>query len=91
MPDQPSAARHDVPEADEVASNALATLMERHPALVSLDELVLDLCRPGPGRSLPPLFVREGLDELVRAGLAHQLGHFYFASHTAVRGQELRQ
>jgi hypothetical protein len=72
---------------DEAASAVHAILLERYPALVELDELVRDLVGP----KLPAIFVHEALDELVRAGLAHRLDRFAFASHAAVRGRALGQ
>jgi len=88
MQDQPIAGTGSVPAADEVAGWVLATLLERQPALVPLDDLVRELVVPG--FDLPATFVEDSANELIQAGLAHRLDRFFFASHAAVRAEELR-
>jgi hypothetical protein len=56
--------------------------------LVPVEELVRDLIVPGVDLSVS--FIEDASTELVQAGLAHRLDRFFFASHAAVRGQELR-
>jgi hypothetical protein len=89
MPDQPAADERRVLTADQIASEVLATLLERQQALVPIEELVREL--DVPGLDLPATFIEEAATSLVQAGLAHRLERFYFASHAAVRGQALRQ
>jgi len=89
MPDQPTADDLGVVEHDEVARLILTVLLDRHPALVALDELVHYFDYRRPEDRIDPMFVREGIDELRRMGLAHQLEQFAFASYNAVRANEL--
>jgi hypothetical protein len=86
MPDQPTAGLFD---SDEVARLVLMVLLDRHPALVALEELVRHFDYPCPETHISGTFIRESLDELRRAGLAHQIDQFALASHTAVRAHEL--
>ncbi len=88
MPDEPTAGVVYVLETDEVARNVLTVLLDRHPALVSLEELVRHFAFP-PTTAISEMFIREGVDDLARYGLAHRLDRFAFASHSAVRANEL--
>jgi len=76
-------------EHDEVARLILTVLLDRHPALVALDELVRYFDYRQPEDRIAAMFMREGVDELRRMGLAHQLDQFAFASYSAVRANEL--
>lgn len=87
MPDQPNAGSADVLEADEVARLVLGVLLVRHPALVAVEELVREFGTQDRDRSMPEMFIQEGVDELVCSGLAHRLDRFVFASYSAVRAQ----
>lgn len=89
MPDQPSTAECGVLDGDEVARLILTVLLDRHPALVALEELAHYFDYQRPADRIDPMFVREGVDELRRMGLAHQLEQFAFASYSAVRANEL--
>lgn len=89
MQDQPTGGSVYVPEADEVAGCVLTVLLDRYPALVSIEELVQHFAFPGRS-AFPAMFIEEGVDDLARAGLAHRLERFVFASQSAVRGEGLR-
>lgn len=90
MPDQPTAAGDvGVLDHDEVIRVILTVLLDRHPTLVALEELVRYLDFERPEHHIAPMFVREGVDELRRVGLVHKLDHFAFASDSAVRASKL--
>jgi hypothetical protein len=89
MPDQPITGESGVLDSDAIARLVLTVLLDRHPALVSLEELVRHFDYRRPEDRIAELFLREGLDELRRNGLAHQLDQFAFASYSAVRASEL--
>ena len=78
-----------VPETDEVARCVLTVLLDCYPALVSIEELVRHFAFPAR-TAFPQMFIEEGVDDLARAGLAHRLDRFVFASQAAVRGEGLR-
>jgi hypothetical protein len=90
MQEQPSAGSTYSPGTDEVAGTLLNVLLDRHPALVSVEELVRYAAFPS-GTAFSEMCVDEGLDDLARWGLAHRLDRFAFASHAAVRVGELQQ
>ena len=89
MPDQPTPSDVFVPHIDEAPQAILNVLLDRHPALVSIEELVGYFSVP-TRTAYDTMVVDEGVDDLVRWGLAHRLDQFAFASYTAVRGLELR-
>jgi hypothetical protein len=89
MPDRPERGNPPVLAADEVARLVLTVLLDRHPALVALEELVRHFDYPRPEDTIPEVFIRESVDELRRCGLAHRLDQFAFATYSAVRGNEL--
>lgn len=89
MPDQPNADEIGVLDHNEVAQLVLAVLLDRYPALVALEELVRHFDYRRPEDTICEMFLREGVEELRRAGLAHQLDQFAFASYSAVRANEL--
>jgi len=88
MPDQPTASERYVPETDEVAQAILAALLDRYPALVSLEELEQHFAFP-PEHAFSAMAIDEGVNDLARFGLAHRLDRFAFASHAAKRAAEL--
>jgi hypothetical protein len=66
----------------DARSAVLELLLDHHPALLSIDELVREMTAGSQsldGRDRIEVAVRE----LVQAGLAHQLQGFVFASHSA--------
>ncbi len=89
MPDKPDAGDSGVLDENEIARLILGVLLERHPALVALEELVRYFDYRRPEDAISELFIREGVEALRRCGLAHQLGQFAFASYSAVRADEL--
>jgi len=89
-PDQPVGEELGLLEHDEVARAIFTVLLDRHPALVSLEELTRFFDhRERPEDRITPLFVRECVDELRRMGLVHQVDQFAFASYSAVRAAKL--
>lgn len=72
-----------------LVATALAILVDEHPALLSLQELARILGLSTDEWSQQDA-VRVALRQLVSDGLAHQHGAFYFATHAAVRGEQLR-
>ncbi len=89
MQDQPTAGTCGVLGQDEIAQLVLTVLLDRHPALVSIEELVRHFDYRQPKDRISDIFVREAVDELRRSGLAHQLGEFAFASHSGVQANKL--
>jgi hypothetical protein len=89
MPDEPTAGQSRMLGSDDIERLILGVLLDRHPALVALEELVRHFDYSRPEDSISPVFVREGVEELRRSGLAHQLDQFAFASFAAVRAHEL--
>jgi hypothetical protein len=78
------------PTVDEIAGVVLSILLERHPTLVSLDELFAEITvSVSSTRSTPEPLIHDGLGELLRAGLVHRIDDFFFASHAAVRASQL--
>ena len=90
MQEQRTAVAADVPGLDEIEQVVLETLLERHPALVAIEELQRDLGQPSTAGAIPAVFIAEAVDDLVRSGLAHRLERFVFASWSAVRSRALQ-
>jgi hypothetical protein len=75
---------------DDVLQTAVLTiLLEVHPAQRSEDELVRELTAD-PHDVGPRDAVENAIRELVGAGLAHRHDDFVFATHAAVRFDQLR-
>jgi hypothetical protein len=75
---------------EEQAEQAvLALLLEVHPALLSVDEVVRELTDRADDFA-PRDRVNNAVRDLVAAGLVHRHGAFVFASRAAVRFEELR-
>jgi hypothetical protein len=68
----------------------LDLLLERHPALLSEEEVVRALA-PEPATFADRDAVRLALRELAQAGLAHRLGRFVFATSAAVRFRDVEK
>jgi hypothetical protein len=79
------------PTSDQVKAEqaVLALLLDTHPALLSLDEIVRELT-DRPDEFGPRDRVNNAVRDLVAAGLVHRHGAFAFASRAAVRFEELR-
>jgi hypothetical protein len=90
MHDEHTAAQIGRPSADEVAAAVLSLLLQRHPELVSFDELVRALteARERP-QAMPADFVGDGVSELVADGLVRQLGPFVIPTRAAIRADKL--
>jgi hypothetical protein len=90
MHDEHTDARVGQPSADEVATAVLSLLLQRHPELVSFDELVRALteARERP-QLMPPDFVGDGVSELVADGLVRRLDPYVIPTRAAVRADKL--
>lgn len=78
-----------LPDSDEVARIVLGIVVEHHPGLVAIGELLRELANPTLPRPMPQPFVYDGLADLTRSGLIHRLDGFVFASRAGVRANEL--
>jgi hypothetical protein len=67
------------------ASAVIGVLFEAHPTLLSRDEIRRELADIGR------IDVDDALERLARLGLAHRHGDFYWATRTAIEGDELRR
>jgi hypothetical protein len=74
---------------DRAEQSVLALLLEAHPALLSVDEIVREMT-DRPDEFGPRDRVNNAVRDLVGSGLAHRNGSFVFASRAAVRFEELR-
>lgn len=72
-----------------LVATALTILVDEHPAQLSLHELTRIL-GDGTDEWRQRDAVQVALRQLVSDGLAHRHGAFYFATHAAVRGEQLR-
>jgi hypothetical protein len=74
---------------DRAEQSLLALLLEAHPALLSVDEIVREMT-DRPDEFGERARVNNAVRDLVAAGLAHRHGPFVFASRAAVRSDELK-
>ena len=81
--------RPHVSEPEQVQQAVLATLLDAHPAQLSVDELARELT-DRPDEFGPRDAIDNALRDLVGAGLAHRHGAFVFATRAAVRFDELQ-
>lgn len=88
MPDQPTAAEGFMPDIEEVAQAILVVLLDRHPALMSVEELLRYAAYPAE-HAFTRQDIEDGVNDLARYGLAHRLDQFAFASYAAKRGEQL--
>ena len=72
----------------ELAHPVLAHLLEHHPALLSVEEVIRAVTAGSEGFAERD-DVEIGLRELVQAGLVHRLGSFVFASYAAASFRQL--
>lgn len=72
------------------AGTVLALLLDHHPALLSVDEVIRAITA-GSDSFAERDRVDVALREIVEAGLAHRLGPFVFASHAAACFQEVEE
>lgn len=89
MTDRSTSGTSSYDDPDVLSAAALAVLIAEHPAQLSLHELTRIL-GDGTDDWSQQDSVRVALRQLVSDGLAHQHGAFYFATHAAVRGEQLR-
>jgi Fe2+ or Zn2+ uptake regulation protein len=64
-------------------STVLDLLLENHPALLSVEEIIRELTA-GTDEFAARDRIEVALRRLVETGLVHRLGSFVFASHAAV-------
>jgi hypothetical protein len=64
-------------------------LIQRHPSLIEIDELVRELAHPALAQRIDEPLIHDGLRDLVASGLIHRLDDFVFASRAATRAAEL--
>ena len=74
----------------DARSAVLELLLDHHPALLSIDELVREMTA-GSDSFAERDRVDVAVRELVEAGLAHRLDAFAFASHAAACFSELEK
>ncbi|MGN6188215.1 MAG: hypothetical protein ACTHOE_04905 [Conexibacter sp.] len=90
MPDQNPTLDPRATDSDTIESEVFHMLVEQHPALVPIAELVRELTFPAqPHISSPPQFVAEAVERLFHFGLAHRVDDFAFATRAGVRAIEL--
>jgi hypothetical protein len=75
-------------EEDLAQQAVLAVLLDAHPAQRSIEEIVRELVED-PGEFGPRDRVENAIRDLAGAGLLHRHGPFVFATHAAVRLNEL--
>jgi hypothetical protein len=90
MPDRQVRSADSIFEPDGVTAEVFRLLLDRHPALVPLDDLIREYrFPPDIDRDAPAIFVTEAVERLYHDGLAHRIGDFAFASRAGVRALEL--
>ncbi len=77
-------ARSALLDSDKAPGVVIDLLLAWHPALVSIDELALEVAGSATEQADARLFVQDGIAELLASGLAHSLKNFVFASRAAV-------
>ena len=76
-------------EEDLLQQAVLAILLDAHPAQRSFEEIVRELT-DGPEELSESDAIGNAIRDLVGAGLLHRHGPFVFATHAAVRLNELK-
>ena len=76
-------------EEDLAQQAVLAVLLDAHPAQRSIEEIVRELVED-PAEFSERDRVENAIRDLVGAGLLHRHGSFVFATHAAVRLNELK-
>ena len=85
----PECAGRRAPGDEDLAEQAvLGLLLEAHPGLRSLEEILRELTEDSEDFADRDR-IENAMRDLVRAGLAHRHGRFVFATHAAVRADEL--
>jgi hypothetical protein len=74
---------------DVTQAGLLALLVDAHPAQRSVEEVIREMT-DYPERPASRDAIDNAIRDLARAGLVHRHGAFVFATHAAVRGDELR-
>jgi hypothetical protein len=86
MHDQRSAGGSWLPERDEAAATVLDILLNQHPSLLHLDELVWLYAGGSLEHQQARPIVEDALSELLASGLAHRLEGFVWVSRAGRRG-----
>jgi hypothetical protein len=89
MQDQRSTDIAWLPDSDEVARIILGIVLQRHPGLVAIEELVRELAHPSLTQRIEEPLIQDGLTELVTNGLLYRLGSFVLVTRAAARAAEL--
>lgn len=76
------------PAHERLASMAFELALDHYPALLNIEEIVRELA-DDPVDFEGSEDIRDAIRDLVKEGLLHRVGHFVFASRTAVRAAEL--
>jgi hypothetical protein len=76
-------------EQDLAEQGVLGLLLEAHPGLRSIDEILREMTDDSVEFAERDL-IENAIRDLVRVGLAHRHGRFVFATYAAVRVDELR-
>jgi hypothetical protein len=85
----PDCAGTRAPTDEDLAEQAvLGLLLEAHPGLRSVEEILREMT-DNSEEFADRDRIENAIRELVRAGLAYRHGRFVFASHAAVRADEL--
>jgi hypothetical protein len=75
-------------EQDLAEQGLLGLLLEAHPGLRSVDEILREMTDDSEEFAERDR-IENAIRDLVRVGLAHRHGRFVFATHAAVRADEL--
>ena len=86
---EPETGKSYVEDPDGATRFLLGCLIARHPALLSIDELVRAFAGSMQEHHAARLLVDDGVAELLGSGLAHRVDGFVFASQAAMRANEL--
>jgi hypothetical protein len=73
---------------DRLASTVFEAVLDGHPALTSIEEVVREVARD-PARFGDRDAVNNAIRDLVKEGLLHRTGDFVFVTRTAIRAREL--
>jgi|GEM_PF-1383705 len=77
-------------EPDDVARAVLDLLVNRHPELVAVDELLREFCDPWLLQRIDEVLVHDALVDLATSGLVHRLDRFVFPTRAMMRAVQLR-
>lgn len=64
-------------------------LLQRHPALIAVEELVRELAEPSLMQQIDEPLIHDALTDLVATGLVHRLDRFVFPTQSMIRATQL--